>query len=74
MRMMGLSLLFAVLHRAVGSAVDQWAATAYQSIGVETLLSARLDLRGGGKLGSCPGASTTKGPPQKTVKILPKEK
>jgi len=26
------------------------------------------DLRGGGKLGSCPGASTTKGPPQKTVK------
>ena len=46
MRMMGLSLLVAVLHRAVGSAVDQWAATAYRSIGVETLLSARPDLRG----------------------------
>jgi len=46
--MMGLSLLVAVLHRAVGSAVDQWAATAYRSIGVETLLSARPDLRGGG--------------------------
>jgi len=27
-------------------------------------------LRGGGKLGSCTGASTTKGPPQKTVKII----
>jgi len=27
-------------------------------------------LRGWGKLGSCTGASTTKGPPQKTVKII----
>ena len=30
----------------------------------------RAGFRGGGKLGSCPGASTTKGPPQKTVKII----
>ena len=31
----------------------------------------RPDLRGrGGKLGSCPGASTTKGPPQKNSKKL----
>jgi len=29
---------------------------------------------GEGKLGSCPGASTTKGPPQKiSKKLLPKE-
>ena len=30
----------------------------------------RAGLRGGGKLGSCPGASTTKGPPQKTVRKI----
>ena len=29
--------------------------------------------RGGGKLGSWPGASTTKGPPQNSKRILPKE-
>jgi len=30
---------------------------------------------GGGKLGSCPGATTTKGPPQKnSKKLLPKER
>ena len=35
----------------------------------------RAGFKGGGKLGSCPGAaSTTKGPPQKNSKnILPKE-
>jgi len=33
----------------------------------------RAGFKGGG-LGSCPGASTTKGPPQKTVKkLFPKE-
>ena len=32
------------------------------------------DLRGGGKLGGSPGASTTKGPPQNnSKKLLPKE-
>ena len=58
MRMMGLSLLVAVLHRAVGSAVDQWAATAYRSIGVETLLSARPDSGGGANW------AVAQGPPQ----------
>jgi len=36
----------------------------------------RAGFKGGreGKLGSCPGASTTKGPPQKnSKKLLPKE-
>ena len=37
----------------------------------EHVVDVGTDLRGGGKLGSSPGASTTKGPPQKkTVKIL----
>jgi len=34
----------------------------------------RAGFRGGGKLGSCPGASTAKRPSQKTAKeLLPKE-
>jgi len=34
----------------------------------EHVVDVGTDLRGGGKLGSSPGASTTKGPPQKNSK------
>jgi len=57
-----MAILWCFQRKAVGFRANQAEHVAY--------LSARAGFKGGGedKLGSCPGASTSKGPPQKTVK------
>jgi len=37
---------------------------------LQAVTTLRAEFKGEGKLGSCPGASTTKGPPQKSSKKL----